>query len=145
VHHRTIQINHQHDAKIFQFIILTFVYSSTCFGRFPAHHQELNNCSGNLLFYLRNVVIVVLCSWSGWIIIIYFFRGLLFQIHCVPFKQARLLSDVFIHYARTALCTKKWMAFASSCITAHLGWCGPVQSQLHTNVLPLLYPLSPYI
>jgi hypothetical protein len=34
-----IQINHQPDATIFQFIILTFVYSSTCFGRFPAHHQ----------------------------------------------------------------------------------------------------------
>jgi hypothetical protein len=28
--------------QFFQFIILTFVYSSTCFGRFPAHHQELN-------------------------------------------------------------------------------------------------------
>ena len=40
VHHRTIQINHQPDEKIFQFIILTFVYSSTCFGRFPAHHQD---------------------------------------------------------------------------------------------------------
>jgi len=45
VHHRTIQINHQPDATFFQFIILTFVYSSTCFGRFPAHHQELNDCS----------------------------------------------------------------------------------------------------
>jgi len=30
-----IQINHQPDATIFQFIILTFVYSSTCFGVFP--------------------------------------------------------------------------------------------------------------
>jgi hypothetical protein len=30
-----IQINHQPDATIFQFIILTFIYSSTCFGRFP--------------------------------------------------------------------------------------------------------------
>ena len=30
-----IQINHQPDATIFQFIILTFVYSLTCFGRFP--------------------------------------------------------------------------------------------------------------
>jgi hypothetical protein len=45
--------------------ILTFVYSSTCFGRFPAHHQELNNCSGSLWFYLRIVVTAVLCSWSG--------------------------------------------------------------------------------
>jgi hypothetical protein len=30
VHHRTIQINHQPDATSFQFIILTFVYISTC-------------------------------------------------------------------------------------------------------------------
>jgi hypothetical protein len=59
-----IQINHHPDAKIFQFIILTFVNSSTCFGRFPAH-QERNDCSGSLWFYLRIVVIVVLCSWSG--------------------------------------------------------------------------------
>jgi hypothetical protein len=65
VHHISIQINHQPEATIFQFIILTFVYSSTCFGRFPAHHQELKECSGSLWFYLRIVVIVVLCSWSG--------------------------------------------------------------------------------
>jgi len=51
--------------QLFQFIILTFVYSSTCFGRFPAHHQELNDCSGSLWFYLCIVVTVVLCSWSG--------------------------------------------------------------------------------
>jgi hypothetical protein len=36
--HRTVQINHQPDATIFQFMILTFIYSSTCFGRYPAHH-----------------------------------------------------------------------------------------------------------
>jgi hypothetical protein len=65
VHHRTIQINHQPSATVFHFIILTFVYSSTCFGRFPAHHQEPNYCCGSLWFYLRIVVTVVLCSWSG--------------------------------------------------------------------------------
>jgi len=65
VHHRTIQINHQPDATIFQFIILTFIYSSTCFRRSPAHHQELNDCSSSLWYYLRIVVIAVLCSWSG--------------------------------------------------------------------------------
>jgi hypothetical protein len=65
VHHRTIQINHQPDGTVFHFIILTFIYSSTCLGRFPAHHQELNDCSGSLWFYLRIVVIVVLCSWLG--------------------------------------------------------------------------------
>jgi hypothetical protein len=42
-----------------------FVYSTTCFGRFSAHYQELNDCSGSLWFYLRIVVIAVLCSWSG--------------------------------------------------------------------------------
>ena len=35
--------------QFFQFIILAFVYSSTCFGRFAAHHQELNDCSGKPL------------------------------------------------------------------------------------------------
>ena len=59
-----IQINHQPNATIFQFIILTFLYSLTCSWRFPAHHQELNDCSGSLSFYLR-VVVIVLCSWSG--------------------------------------------------------------------------------
>jgi hypothetical protein len=61
----TIQINHQPDATIFQFIILTFIYSSTCFGRSPARHQELNDCSSSLWFYLHIVVTAVLCSWSG--------------------------------------------------------------------------------
>jgi len=65
VRHRKIQINHQPNATVFQFIILTFIYSLTCFGRFPAHHQELNDCSGILWFYLRIVVTVVLRSWSG--------------------------------------------------------------------------------
>jgi hypothetical protein len=62
VHHRTIQINHQPNETIFQFIILTCIYSSTCFRCFPAHHQELNDCSGSPWFYLRIVVTVVLCS-----------------------------------------------------------------------------------
>jgi hypothetical protein len=65
MHHCTIQINHQPDATIFQFIILTFVCNSTCFGHFPTHHQEHNDCSGSLWFYIRIVVIVVLCLWSG--------------------------------------------------------------------------------
>jgi hypothetical protein len=57
-----IEINHQPDATVFQFIILTFVYSSTRFGRFPAHHQELKDCSDSLWLYLRIVVTGVLCS-----------------------------------------------------------------------------------
>jgi hypothetical protein len=34
-------------------------------GIFPTHHQELNDFSGSLWFYLRIMVIVMLCSWSG--------------------------------------------------------------------------------
>jgi len=65
VRHRTVQIIRQPNATILQFIILTFIYCSTCFGRFPGHHQELNDSSSSLCFYLRIVVTVVLCSWSG--------------------------------------------------------------------------------
>jgi hypothetical protein len=65
VYHGTNIINHQPDATIFQFTILTFIYSSTCSGSFPAHHQELNDCSGSLWFYLRIMVIIVFCSWWG--------------------------------------------------------------------------------
>jgi hypothetical protein len=34
--------------QFFHFIILTFIYNSTCFGRPLAHHQKLNNCSSSL-------------------------------------------------------------------------------------------------
>ena len=46
--------------QFLQFIILMLIYSSTCFGRPHAHHQELNNCSSSLWFFLRIVVIAVL-------------------------------------------------------------------------------------
>jgi hypothetical protein len=46
--------------QFFQFIILTFIYSSKYFGRPHAHHQELNSCGSSLWFYLRSVVIAVL-------------------------------------------------------------------------------------
>ena len=46
--------------QFLQFIILTFIYSSTCFGRPYAHHQELINCSISLWFYRWSVVIAVL-------------------------------------------------------------------------------------
>jgi len=36
------------------------MYSSTCFGRTHAHHQELNNCSSSLWSYRWSVVIAVL-------------------------------------------------------------------------------------
>jgi hypothetical protein len=38
----------QPDATISPVYYLTFMYSSTCFGRPHAHHQELNNCSSSL-------------------------------------------------------------------------------------------------
>jgi hypothetical protein len=46
--------------KFLQFIILTFIYSSTCFGRTHAHHQELNKRSSSLWFYRWSVVVAVL-------------------------------------------------------------------------------------
>jgi hypothetical protein len=46
--------------QFFQFIILTFIYSSTCFGHPHAHHQELNNFSSSLWFYFCIMVIAVL-------------------------------------------------------------------------------------
>jgi hypothetical protein len=51
--------------QFFQFIILTFVYNSTCFGRFSTYHQELSDYSSSLWFYLRIVLTVALCSRSG--------------------------------------------------------------------------------
>ena len=42
------------------FIILTFIYKSTCFGCPHAHHQELNNCSSSLWFYCWSVVVAAL-------------------------------------------------------------------------------------
>jgi hypothetical protein len=50
VHHCTIRTITNQMQQFSSFIILTFIYSSTCFGRFSIHHQELT---------------VVLCSWSG--------------------------------------------------------------------------------
>jgi hypothetical protein len=46
--------------QFLQFIILSFIISSTCFGRPHAHHQELNNCSSSLWFYRWSVVVAVL-------------------------------------------------------------------------------------
>jgi hypothetical protein len=58
--HHTIQINHQLDITITPVFYFKFIYSSTYFWRPHAHHQELNNCSSSLWFYLRTVVIAVL-------------------------------------------------------------------------------------
>jgi hypothetical protein len=56
---------HQLDATISQVYYLTFMYSSTCFGRPHAHHQDLNNCSNSLWFYRWSVVIAVLLAVVG--------------------------------------------------------------------------------
>jgi hypothetical protein len=94
VHHRTIQINHQPDTTVFQFIILTFVYSSTCFGRFPAHHQELSDCSGSLWYYLRIVVTVVLCSWLN-CTMMHGLTNLKFYIYIYCHKLLHQVGDLF--------------------------------------------------
>jgi hypothetical protein len=64
VHHRTIQINHQPDATIFSVYYPDICLQLNMFRAFPARHQELNDCSGSLWFYLRTVVAVMLCSWQ---------------------------------------------------------------------------------
>jgi hypothetical protein len=46
--------------QFLQFVILTFIYSSTYFGRPHAHHQKLNNCSSSLWFYRWSVMVAVL-------------------------------------------------------------------------------------
>jgi hypothetical protein len=48
VHHRSIQINLPTRRNNFSSLLLTFMYSSTCFGRPHAHNQKLNNCSSSL-------------------------------------------------------------------------------------------------
>jgi hypothetical protein len=60
VHHRSIQINLPSRCNNFSSLLLTFIYSSTGFGRLHANHKELNNCSSNLWFYRWSVVIAVL-------------------------------------------------------------------------------------
>jgi len=57
---KKIQINHQLDATISPLFYLTFIYSSTCFGRPHVHHQELNNCNSSLWFYHWSVVVAML-------------------------------------------------------------------------------------
>ena len=46
--------------KFLKFFYLTFMCSSTYFGRPHAHHQELNNCSSSLWFYRWSVVVAAL-------------------------------------------------------------------------------------
>jgi NADH:ubiquinone oxidoreductase subunit 5 (subunit L)/multisubunit Na+/H+ antiporter MnhA subunit len=41
------------------FITWLFMYSSTCFGRPHAHHQE-HNCNSSLWFYRCSMVVAVL-------------------------------------------------------------------------------------
>ena len=52
----------QPDATISQVYYLTFtrMYSSTCFGRPHAYHQEPNNCSRSLWLHRWSVVVAVL-------------------------------------------------------------------------------------
>jgi hypothetical protein len=46
--------------QFLQFIILAFMYSSTCSGRPHAHYQGLNNCGSCFWFYRWSVVVAVL-------------------------------------------------------------------------------------
>jgi hypothetical protein len=52
----------QLDAKFYQVYYFAFMYSSTCFRRPQAHHQELDNYSSRLWFYRWGVVVAALLS-----------------------------------------------------------------------------------
>jgi hypothetical protein len=41
------------------------MYSSTCFGHPPAHHQKLNNCKSSLRFY-RWIVVTEVLLFAVW-------------------------------------------------------------------------------
>ena len=60
MHHHTIKINLPTRCNNFSSYYLIFMYSSTCFGRPHARHQELSNCSSSLWFYRWSVVVAVL-------------------------------------------------------------------------------------
>jgi len=65
LYHRTIEINHQPDATVFQFLILMFIYNSKCFGCFPVHHQELMTAvaaSGFTYFHKRYCIVNLLLT-----------------------------------------------------------------------------------
>jgi hypothetical protein len=57
--------NYVVEATISQVYYLTFIYSSTNFGRPHAHNQELNNDSSSFWFYRWSVVVAVLLVWLG--------------------------------------------------------------------------------
>jgi len=65
----------QPDTTTSQVYYLTFMYSSTCFGRPHAHFQELNNCSSSLWFYCWSVVVAVLLVMVGPVLWPFFFEG----------------------------------------------------------------------
>jgi hypothetical protein len=54
--------------QFLKFYYLTFMYSSTCFVRPHAHHQELNNCSSSHWFYRWSVVVAVLLVVVGTVV-----------------------------------------------------------------------------
>jgi hypothetical protein len=60
IDNKLIQINYQLVATVSPAFYLTFMYSSTCFGRPHVHHQELNNCSSSLWFCRWSKVVAVL-------------------------------------------------------------------------------------
>ena len=55
-----LQINHQLDATISPFYYHDVYLQLNMFLASSLHHEELNNCSSSLWFYLRSVVIAVL-------------------------------------------------------------------------------------
>ena len=72
-YHHDTKVKPEAATAVIEFLMMGGITPQTCLGRFPAHHQELNDCSGSFWFYFRIEVTVVLCSWSG--------RPVLFILH----------------------------------------------------------------
>jgi hypothetical protein len=87
VHHRTIQINHQPDAAIFQFIILTFICSSTCLGgKTPETCCAVNKRKDNTLENCCIWLVIYLNFWSY--LAQFFVEWKMFQTYAVEKNQS---------------------------------------------------------
>ena len=110
VHHQTIQINQPTRCNNFSSLLLAVIYSSKCFGRPHAHHQELNNCSSNLWFNRWSVLVAVLLVVVG--ATTYFFV-LFWSVRTSRFITRILpLFDAYIHGSPTPLVDCVWNVMA---------------------------------
>jgi hypothetical protein len=113
-----IQINHQPDATIFQFIIKTFLYSSTCYRRFAAHHQELYICfpiclhgvdEENLVFFLPDLPLDTIMSQFCPPSFLRLYHWHQTGVLCPNFREISYQHSLYVvHYLSTIILTYTW-------------------------------------